>query len=163
MTPEQRTTILGHLEHPGPGPVDAARMAGVPLADFEQAWKRGRRDAEQGQESDAASFYVMAQAAMSRCQSRLVADAHASSGTRESQDLLRVAEHLRDLAEPFSDEEVGDVRSQSPILNLADRIHAEQDPAERERMRTAQAAGEQGLCALFEEVLRQEARARGSA
>ena len=47
----------------------------------------GRREAEQGQTSDAASFYVMAQAAMSRCQSRLAADAHASSGTRESQDL----------------------------------------------------------------------------
>ncbi len=163
MNAKQRKTILDHLEHPGPGPVDAARMAGVPLADFEQEWKRGRREAEQGQTSDAASFYVMAQAAMSRCQSRLVADAHASSGTRESQDLLRVAEHLRDLAEPFADEEVGDVRSSSPILNLADRIGAEGDPAERERMRTAQATGEQGLYTLFTEVLRQEALARGSA
>ena len=163
MTPEQREGILEHLEEPGPSPVDAARMAHVPLTVFEQEWRRGRREAESGQESDAASFYLSAQSAMARVQARLVAESHAATGSRESQDTLRLAEHLRGLAEPFADEEVGDVRSSSPILNLADRIGAEEDPAERERMRTAQAAGEQGLYTLFEEVLRQEARARGSA
>lgn len=163
MTREQREAILELLEEPGPSPVDAARMAHVPLNDFEQEWRRGRRDAESGQDSDAASFYLSAQSAMARVQARLVAEAHAASGSRESQDTLRLAEHLRDLAEPFADEEVGDVRSASPILNLADRIEAEDDPAERERMSLALRKGSEGLQEVFNEMLRQDARARSKA
>jgi hypothetical protein len=160
---EQREAILDHLEEPGPSPVDAARMAHVPLNDFEREWRRGRRDAENGQDSDAASFYLAAQSAMARVQARLVAEAHAASGSRESQDTLRLAEHLRGLAEPFADEEVGDVRSQTPSLNLSDRIENEDDPVERERMRDALRKGTEGLYEMFNEVLRQEGRARDSA
>ncbi len=96
-------------------------------------------------------------------QARLVAESHAASGSRESQDTLRLAEHLRGLAEPFADEEVGDVRSQSPPLNLTDRIENEDNPAERERMRDALRTGTEGLHEMFNEILRQEARARDSA
>jgi hypothetical protein len=163
VTPEQREAILEHLEEPGPSPVDAARMAHVPLNVFEQEWRRGRREAESGQDSDAASFYLSAQSAMARMQARLVAEAHAASGSRESQDTLRLAEHLRGLAEPFADEEVGDVRLQSPLLNLTDRIEVEKDEVERERMRDALRRGSEGLSVMFLEMQRQEARARDSA
>jgi hypothetical protein len=163
VTPEQREAILELLEEPGPSPIDAARMAHVPLNDFEQEWRRGRRDAENGQDSDAASFYLSSQSAMARVQARLVAEAHAASGSRESQDTLRLAEHVRGLAEPFADEEVGGIRSRSPMLNLTDRIEAESDPEERERMRAALRAGTEGLRAMFLEMQRQEARARESA
>jgi hypothetical protein len=138
-------------------------MAQVPLSIFEQEWRRGRREAESGQHSEEAGFYLSAQSAMARVQARLVAEAHAASGSRESQDTLRLAEHLRGLAEPFADEEVGDVRSQSPSLNLSDRIENEDDPVERERMRDALRRGTEGLYEVFNEVLRQEARARDSA
>lgn len=161
MTREQREAILEHLEEPGPSPVDAARMAHVPLTVFEQEWRRGRRDAESGQDSEAASFYLSAQSAMARVQARLVAEAHAASGSRESQDTLRLAEHLRGLAEPFADEEVGDVRSQSPLLSLTDGIEVEEDPVERERMSLALTKGSEGLQEMFNEMLRQDARARG--
>ena len=163
MNREQREAILELLEEPGPSPVDAARMAHVPLNVFEKDWRRGRRDAESGQDSEAASFYLSAQSAMARVQARLVAESHAASGSRESQDTLRLAEHLRGLAEPFADEEVGDVRSQSPILSLTDRIENEEDEVERERMRAALRTGTEGLYEMFNEILRQEARARDSA
>src|SRR5512142_1002422 len=149
MTREQREAILELLEEPGPSPVDAARMVHVPLGDFEQEWRRGRRDAESGQDSEAATFYLSAQSAMARVQARLVAEAHAASGSRESQDTLRLAEHLRGLAEPFADEEVGDVRSSSPMLGLTDRIENEDNPAERERMRDALRKGTEGLYEMF--------------
>lgn len=131
----------------------------MPLNVFEQEWRRGRRDAENGQDSDAADFYLSAQSAMARVQARLVAESHAASGSRESQDTLRLAEYLRGLAEPFADEEVGDVRQASPTLNLTDRIEVRHDPAERERMRAALRAGTEGLYAMFSEMQRQEARA----
>jgi len=69
---------------------------------------------------------------------------------------------MRELAEPFADE-VHDVRASSPILNLTDLIETEESPVERERMKLALAKGTQGLHEMFDEMLRQEARARRGA
>lgn len=162
MTKEQRTTILEALSSPGPSPVDAARIARVPMGEFRAAWIRGRSEAEAGQDTDDATFYLSAQENIATTYAALIEEAHIAAGTRESDDLRRLAEHLREHADPFGDVEVaGDVRAQSANLNMTDRIEAEHDPAERERMTGVLQASEQAHYALWQEVLRQEARSRG--
>lgn len=158
LTPEQVAQVVEYLE--GPAKVEeAARMLAVPFSDFSEDWTKGRADTEHKTDSRAARFYLDAMAARARCVATLRSDAQATAGTRESSDLLRLADALStDVGPLVSDDD--DVR-RSPLLRVVDIIdHEHTTPDERKRLQAADANAREGMRGLLRELTARDTRLR---
>lgn len=99
MTAEQREAAVRHLGN-GATLHETASLVHVSQAIFRLDWVEGRRDSEQGEDTDAARWYRDAQAARARKKATLRAQAEAVAGSRESADLLAVLRALESEIEP---------------------------------------------------------------
>lgn len=99
LSPEQRAKVVDYLG--GPCQLrEAADMIGVGWPQFAADYTQGMADAEAGRDSEAASWYLDCRAERSRTLAKLRAEAHATAGSRESGDLLRLLDNLTSEPEP---------------------------------------------------------------
>jgi hypothetical protein len=158
LTPEQRDQAVDYFD--GHALLrEAADMLQVPWSSFVDDWREGKRDAEAGQGTEAAAWYLSCRAARSRARAKLRTEAHATAGSRESADLLSLLRALEAEAEPVAADDENPRASGS--LALVDILN---DPALSDEERAeAKAAHERYVRAgldVFRFVLRRDERRR---
>jgi hypothetical protein len=104
-----------------------AAMCGVSLRALSEEWTRGKHDAENGVESDGATWYRSATAARARYRATLRAEARAAAGSREATDKLAVLAASLSEEEPTTFAQDHDVRSRSLFLDTQDYSPETQD------------------------------------
>jgi hypothetical protein len=153
MNAAQRTAAVQYLGE-GAAFVEVWAMVGASRRDAELEYTTGKRDAENGIESELSAWYLEAAAARARVRATLRAEARESSGSREATDNLAVLSALLAEEEPTALAS-SDVRADSPILSIIDKIEdAATPPEERARLRGIQQRAELGLHELFVEMTR---------
>jgi hypothetical protein len=152
VTPEQRTKAVDYLSE-GATFSEAWAMVGASRRDAEREWIEGKRDSENGIESELAAFYVEAAAARARIRATLRAEAREFAGSREATDRLQVLAALQEeepSAELAADD---DARASSPLLAITDRIADPRTPEdERKRLSGMLEEASTAMHALFVEI-----------
>jgi hypothetical protein len=161
LTAEQRDKVVEYLD--GPCQLrEAADMLEVSWPAFADDYSRGMADSEAGRASEAATWYLACRAARSRTLAKLRAEAHATAGSRESADLLRVLEALTSEPEPMPSTHDNPRASGSLALvdALADPTLSADERAELSQLsQDFHAAG----MAVFEALLQRDERRRARA
>lgn len=134
--------------------VEVAPLIRMSAEDFRREWVAGRREAENGQDTDLAHWYRDCQAARASVRARIRSEAMDEAGGRRSTDLLNVLGRLEAESEPQGMSEDHDVRASSPLLALTDRIENENDPVERDRLKALVRDADMANHALFFEMTR---------
>jgi hypothetical protein len=134
--------------------VEVAPLIRMSAEDFRREWVAGRREAENGQDSDEAHWYRDCQASRASVRARIRSEAMDEAGGRRSTDLLAVLARLEDESEPQGMSEDHDARASSPLLSLVDKIENEADPVERERLKALVHDADMANHALFAEMTR---------
>lgn len=158
LTPEQRDQTVEYFD--GHALLrEAADMLQVPWSSFADDWREGKRDAEAGQDTKAATWYLRCRAARGRARAKLRAEAHATAGSRESADLLSLLRALEAEAEPVAADD--DNPRASGSLALVDMLN---DPAlsgeERSEAKAALEKFDQAGLEVFHLILRRDERRR---
>lgn len=124
-------------------------------ADAENDYIAGKRDADNGVESELADFYRGAAAARARIRAELRAEARENAGGRAASDALSLLAAISSEEEPTAIAADADVRGSSPQLWVTDeiaRLEAEGDSEEAERLKEINRRASAGLSALFHEM-----------
>jgi hypothetical protein len=155
------TIAESFIENVGKGAkwAEAAALAGMVPAEVESRWRAGAHDLARGVESDEAEFVASARAARARYTATLRALAEASSGTRESSDLLALAREVEADAE-LADVDTGG-RSSKPDLVVRDMIaRADLTPSTRAKLKAAHENFTRAGLDLFAEIMDVQDRQR---
>ena len=157
MTPEQRIEIIDYRAK-GAKRTDCARMAGVPVRDFVGEYKLGAREHEQGEATEAAEFYREFERAGAVYVSTLRAQAEVTAGSRESEDLRRLANDFEAAEDAFTGDPL-DGRSQGVDLPINDLLaHGDLTDTERAELKATHEAWSKAGLEAFDAMLRVQSR-----